>query len=225
MFQIVGLDIMELPKTSRGNSYVVVFQDFLSKFPVVFPVPDQKTDRLVRLLIDHVIPLFGVPEGLLSDPGANLLSRLMRDVCHLLGIKKLNTTSYHPQCDGLVERFNRTLKTMFRKHAADYGVRWYWYLPGVLWAYRNTPHDSTGEKPSFLLFGVDCRYPTEAALLHPSSVKPVAVEDYREELMLMLREACKQAAVSIQRAQQRYKKYYDQHSRDSTIRVGDWVLV
>ena len=225
VFQIIGVDVMELPKTSRGNNFVVVFQDFLTKFPLVFPVPDQKSERLARLLVEQVVPLFSVPEALLSDRGANLLSHLMTDVCQLLGVKKLNTTSYHPQCDGLVERFNRTLKTMLRKHAADYGVQWDRYLPGVLWAYRNTPHDSTGEKPSFLLFGVDCRYPTEAALLPPSSVKPVAVEDYREELVLMLGEARKQAAISIQRAQQRYKKYYDQHSRDSTIRVGDWVLV
>ena len=109
VFQIAGIDIMELPKTSRGNNYVVVFQDFLSKYPLAFPVPDQKTKRLVRLLVEQVVPLFGVPEAL-SDRGTNLLSHLMTGVCQLLGIKKLNTTSYHPQCDRLVERFNRTLE-------------------------------------------------------------------------------------------------------------------
>jgi hypothetical protein len=48
----------------------------------------------------------------------------------------------------MVERCNRTLKTILRKHAARFGAQWDRYLPGVLWAYRNTPHDSTGEKPS-----------------------------------------------------------------------------
>ena len=67
---------------------------------------------------------------------------------------------------------------MLRKHTADFGVQWDQYLPGVLWAYHNTPHDSTGEKPSFLLFGIDCRYPTEAALLPPNPVTPVTIEDY-----------------------------------------------
>ena len=61
----------------------------------------------------------------------------MTDVCKLLGIKKLNTTAYHPECDGMVERFNRTLKTMLRKHAARFGNQWDRFLPGVLWAYRN----------------------------------------------------------------------------------------
>ena len=69
--------------------------------------------------MEEIIPFFGVPEALLSDQGKNLLSNLMHDVCDLLGTKKLNTTSYHPQCDGLVKSHNRTLKTALRKHAAD----------------------------------------------------------------------------------------------------------
>ena len=178
-FQILGVDIMELPKTKQGNQYVVVFQDFLTKWPLVFPVPDQKAVRLARLLAEDVIPTFGVPESLLSDRGTNLLSHLMKDVCTLLGIKKLNTTAYHPLCDGMVERFNRTLKAMLRKHAAKFGTQWDNYLPGVLWAYRNTPHESTKEKPSFLLFGFDCRSPMEAALLPPQTVTPANASDYR----------------------------------------------
>jgi len=67
VFQIVGVDIMELPKTQRGNRYVEIFQDFLSKWPMVFPVADQKAITLVRLLVEEVVPFMGVPEALLSD--------------------------------------------------------------------------------------------------------------------------------------------------------------
>ena len=130
-FEIFGVDIMELPKTSSGNSYVVVFQDLFTKWPFVFPVPDQQSIRIVRLLTEHIVPFCGVPEALLSDRGANLLSHLMLDVCKSLGIRKLNTTAYHPQCDGVVERFNRTLKVMLRKHAEDFGQQWDRYLPCV----------------------------------------------------------------------------------------------
>ena len=156
LFQVIGLDLMELPVTSQGNRYVVVFQDFLTKWPMVDPVPDQTTERIVKLLTEEIMPFFGVPEALLTERGTNLLSHLMLDDCKLLGIKKLNTTAYHPQCDGMVERFNQTLKTMLRKLAAVFGNQWDRYLSGVLWAYRNTAHDSTQEKPSFLL---DCRTP------------------------------------------------------------------
>eukprot|EP00731_Ephydatia_muelleri_P000008 Em0001g8a len=224
-FQIFGVDLMELPATSQGNKYVVVFQDFFSKWPLVFPVPDQKSERIVKLLADEIIPFCGVPEALLSDRGTNLLSHLMLDVCRALGIQKLNTTAYHPQCDGMVERFNRTLKTALRKHAAKFGNQWDRYLSGVLWAYRNTPHDSTGEKPSYLLFGIDCRAPLESSLLPVENLTPSSVSDYREELLLSLSSARKLACDAIQKAQCRYKKGYDKHARPTTHKIGDWILI
>eukprot|EP00731_Ephydatia_muelleri_P011030 Em0005g1616a len=123
-FQILGVDIMELPVTEKGNHYVIVFQDFLTKWPLVFPAPDQKAIRIARLLAEEVLPLFGCPESLLSDRGTNLLALVMQDVCQLLGTTKLNTTAYHPQCDGMLERMNRTLKSMLRKHVAKFGSQW-----------------------------------------------------------------------------------------------------
>ena len=51
--------------------------------------------------------MFGVPEALLSDRGTNMLANVMQDICQLLGITKLNTIAYHPQCDGMVERMLR----------------------------------------------------------------------------------------------------------------------
>ena len=141
-FQIIGVDIMELPLTERGNRYVIVFQDFLTKWPMVFPAPDQKAIIISRLVAEEVLPLFGVPDALLSDRGTNLLAHVMRDIC-----------------DGMVECLSRTLKTMLRKHVAKFHQQWDMFLPGILWAYRNTPHDSTREKPSFLLFGIDLKSP------------------------------------------------------------------
>ena len=152
-FQIVGTDLMEVRRTRRGNKYVIVLQDYLTKWPLAYALPDQKALTIAHILVEEVIPFFGVPEALLTDRGTNLLSHLMKDLCGLLGISKLNTTAYHPQCSGMVERFNRTLKAMLRKHASRFGNQWDNYLSSVLWAYRNVPHESTREKPSFLLFG------------------------------------------------------------------------
>ena len=141
--------------------------------------PRSKGERIAQLLVEEIVPQFGVPEALLSDRGTKLLSILMQDVCKLLGIKKLNTTAYHPQCDGTIERLKRTFKSMLRKHTAKFGAEWDTYLPGALWAYRNTPHTSTGEKPPYLLFGYDCRSPTKAALLPATSQhQPVDISDY-----------------------------------------------
>ena len=154
---------------------------------MVFPTPDQKSERIARLLVEEIVPYFGVPETVLSERGTNLLSFLMKDICQLLGIKAEHYSS-HPQCNGVVERFNRTLKSMLRKQAAKFGMQWDKYLSGVLWAYRNMPYSTTGEKPSFLLFGFDCRSPTEAALLPGKSLRATNanVSDYQEQMVLSL---------------------------------------
>ena len=87
------------------------------------------------------------------------------------------------------------------------------------------PHDSTGEKPSFLLFGWDCRSPLEATLLPVEPVQPVMVEDYCEELMLTLSTAMQSSLESINHAQIKYKTHYDRKAAPEKYRVGDWVLL
>ena len=114
---------------------------------------------------------------------------------------------------------------MLRKTCAKFGRQWDQFLPGVLWAYRNTPHESTQEKPSFLLFGIDLQSPTEAALLPPESVELAEVTDYREELVLSLSSARELAAKSIKRAQHCYEEHYDKKDRPVNLRIGEWVFV
>ena len=84
----------------------------VSRLPDEVPpgFPCQKAVCLAKLLVEEVVPLFGVPESLLSDQGTNLLSHLMTDLWKMLGIKKLNTTAYHPECDRMVERAQVLLK-------------------------------------------------------------------------------------------------------------------
>ena len=149
----------------------------------------------------------------------------MKDICAQLGIHKINTTSYHPQCNGMVERFNRTLKSLLRSHAARFGPQWDHYLSSVLFAYRNSPHESTGEKPSYLVFGLDCRTPAEAVFSSPSELTPSDVEDYREELTLGLQSARDLASSTIRSAQKKYKCSYDRRMYSLKLQVGDWVLI
>lgn len=164
--------------------------------------------------MDKLIPVFGVPEAILSDRGANFLSHLMMDICELLGIHKLNTSVYHPQCNGMVERFNRTLKGMLGAHAARFGSQWDLMLSGVLFAYQNTPHESTCEKLSFLAFGVDSRTPPESAWMSSAPLSPTTLSDYWEQLIGSLSSARELAASQIPAAQCWSKRYYDQATGD-----------
>ena len=79
-----------------------------------------------------------------------LLSKLLHKVYDLMGIKKVNTTVYHPQTDGLVERFNRTLTSMLAKTVKKDDSDWDKHLPYVLYPYRTSLQESTKESPFFL---------------------------------------------------------------------------
>jgi len=192
---------------------------------MVYAIPDQQAHRLVKIWWRSSTSIWGARSPFVRQGYKNLLSHLMNDVCKLLGIHKLNTTAYHPQTNGLVERYNRTLKAMLKKHAHRFGSQWDRFLYGVQWAYQNTPHNTTGEKPSFLLFGTELRTPSEAVLCSPTPMHHLELEDYCKELILSLSSAGELAAASIQRAQKKYKKNYDKKSPSRSYHEGDWVLV
>jgi len=216
---------MEMPRTLRGNRYVVVFVEYLTKWVEAYAVEDQTSETLARLLVDCVVCRHGVPGQLLSDRGPNLLSNVLLDVCRLLGVKKVNTTSYHPQTDGLVERMNQTIRSMLAKHAHTFGPDWDLHLQQVLFAYRVKPQDSTGESPFYLLYGRDARLPTETAISQPLTPYQENLDDYRTGLVAGLSEAWEAARSSITRAQKWQKRQYDKRARPAKYHVGNRVMV
>ena len=87
------------------------------------------------------------------------MSKVMKKYCSMTGIKQIRTSPSHPQTDGMVERFNATLKRLLRKLTQNSEVEWDLCLPYVLWSYRGTIHKTTGSSPHQLLFGKQMRMP------------------------------------------------------------------
>ncbi len=100
-----------------------------------------------------MISRVGIPKEILTDQGTAFMSRTIRELYGLLGIKSVRTSVYHPQTDGLVERFNRTLKTMIRKFVHEDAKNWDKWLEPLLFAVREVPQASTGFSPFELLYG------------------------------------------------------------------------
>ena len=94
---------------------------------------------------------FGVPRELHSDQGTNFESKVMAEVCKLLDIEKTRTTPLHPQSDGQVERYNRTLVEMLQGKLKESQEDWDLQLQPCMMAYRSSVHESTGERCSGLL--------------------------------------------------------------------------
>ena len=174
--------------------------------------------------VEGVVCRHGVPQELLSDRGGNFPSELMQEVCRLMGVKKLNTSGYHPQCNGLVERFNSTLIQILAKVTKNL-KDWDQCLPYVVYAYHTTAQESTKELPFFLLYGRDLQIPTVEALLAPSTPYTVDLDDYRSELVTGLSDAWKAVTENIKTAQCHQKRTYDRGASEPELKVGDWVLV
>ena len=105
--QRVATDILgPLPETLAGNSYVLVVADYFTRWVEAFPIPNQEATTVAKKLVDEVFCCYSPPEQLHSDQSRQFESLLIAEVCRLLGIQKTRMTAYHPQSDGLVERWN-----------------------------------------------------------------------------------------------------------------------
>ena len=147
----------------------------------------------------------------------------MLDVYTLMGITKRNTTAYHPQTDGLVECFHRTLTDMLAKNVEKNGKDCDKHLPFVLFAYKSCIQQSTGESPFYLMYGRDPHLPTDEALDVQVDRWLVDIEDYKGEIIQHFSEAWKLAHTDIEKAQGYQKKVHDQKARQPDMQVGTEV--
>ena len=147
------------PLTERGNRYILTLVDYATRYPEVVALRNIDTIRVAEALVE-IFTRVGVPSEMLTDQGAQFTSKLMGEITRLLSMRQLVTTPYHPQCNGLVERFNGTLKSMLRRMCGERPQDWDRYLPAVLFAYREAPQESTGFSPFELLYGRTVRGPS-----------------------------------------------------------------
>ena len=152
-FKKIAIDLIgELPKTKTGYKYILTLIDYATRYPKAIPL---KTTHS-RVIAEALISLFsrvGLPNEIVSDQGSNLIGQLVTQLYELLGISHIKTSVYHPEANGLVERFNGTLKRMLKKFVKNQTDNWDKYLPYVLFAYREVPCQSTGYSPFELLYG------------------------------------------------------------------------
>ena len=170
----------------------------------------------------------GIPRELLTDQGTNFQSRLLAEVYRLLNIAGLRTSPYHPQTDGLVERFNpQTLKAMLRKCVSEQGKDWDKLVPYLLFAYREVPQERTGFSPFKLLYGRDVRGPLDILREtwesnQKDSPNVISYVLKMRERMVVTSELVHE---SLKSAAARQKTWYDRHARKRTFQIGDRVLV
>ena len=162
--QLVAVDILgPLPQSEAGNSYILVAGDYFTRWMEAYPIPNQEATTVAKKLVDNMFCRFSTPEQIHSDQGRQFEAKLLQELCRQLHIKKTRTTPYHPQSDGLVERFNRTLLDMLSTGLADDSNHsdWESHLPKVCLAYNTSVQSTTGYTPFYLMFGRQARLPVD----------------------------------------------------------------
>uniref|UniRef100_A0AAZ1X8S4 Gypsy retrotransposon integrase-like protein 1 n=1 Tax=Oreochromis aureus TaxID=47969 RepID=A0AAZ1X8S4_OREAU len=163
------------PVTESGNRYVLVVMDYFTKWPEAYAVPDQSATTTAERLVEEMFACFGVLAELHSDQGRNFESKVFGEICRQLGVEKTRTTPLHPQSDGLVERFNRTLATQLAILTSRHQRDWDRYLPLVLWSYRTAVQESSQCTPAALMFGRELRTPVDLVFGSPPPSRRLTV--------------------------------------------------
>ena len=167
--QRVAMDILgPLPETDRGNKYILVIGDYFTKWKEAHAMPNMEAITVARIFVNEFICRFGAPEQLHTDQGRNFESALLKEICKLLGITKTRTTPYHPQSDGMIERFNRTILNMLSTVVLDDEHNWDLHLPTLMMAYRTSRHETTGATPFSLVYGREAKLPEDILFNLPS---------------------------------------------------------
>lgn len=231
-FERLGMDIVgPLPVTARGNKYIVVATEYLTKWPEARAIPNAKASSVVSFFYEDIICRHGCPKVLLTDRGTHFVNEMLDSLCQELGVKHRLSTAYHPQTNGLVERFNRTLCETLSKFANENTNDWDLYVPSALFAYRTKRHDTTRHEPFYLMYGREVTLPIE--FLIQTQRSQVHETDPQEDLLQRVRrltgkfvEDKLDAQDNITKSQQKQKKRHDEALRKvQTFQIGDLVLL
>lgn len=225
-FERVALDIMgPLPETPEKNKYILVVGDYFSKWTEAFPLPNQEAHTIAKVLTEEWVCRFGAPRSIHSDQGRNFESTLFKELCRLLHIHKSRTSPYHPQSDGLIERFNRTLLSMLSLFVEDNQLNWDKLLPYVMLAYRSSVHASTSFTPYRVLFGQEIVLPVDIMLKVNNQESFTSVDEYVSRLRDTLSTVVEAVKRHQSRASQQQKRSYDFRANFQYYSEGELVWV
>ena len=229
-FKKVAVDLVGPihPPSEEGHRYILTLVDFATRYPEAVPLKKIDTETVAEALV-NIYTRIGIPEEILSDQGTQFVSDCMKEVNRLLGITQSTTTPFHPMCNGLVEKYNGTLKKALSRLCTEQPRQWHRFINPVLFAYREVPQESTKFAPFELLYGRSVRGPMN--ILKQLWTKDIGEEEVRSsyqyvmELRERLEETWKLAQQELEKAQRKQKFYYDRGVKARKLKPGDKVLV
>ncbi|CAM4849063.1 unnamed protein product [Rotaria magnacalcarata] len=224
VLELMGLDsVGPVPQSSNGNKYILVCTDYLSRYAITQATANCTAETAARFLVEKVILQYGVPKQLLTDRGTHFMSNVFEAIASRCGIHHITATRYHPQCNGLTERFNATLVDSIGTYVNQQQSDWDDYLPYTTFAYNTSKQSTLQMEPFKLMYGRDPILPFDT----PSHItKLSSVNDYHDQLVRLLQQAKYSAWYNIKQQQNIYKRIYDTGRQDlPPLKPGQLVFL
>lgn len=223
--ELLCMDFLTIEPDSRNTKDILVLTDHFTKYSVAIPTPNQKAKTVARCLWNEFMVHYGIPERIHSDQGTDFESKLIKELCEVIGIKKSRTTPYHPRGNP-VERFNRTLLSMLGTLEDKQKLKWREYVKPLVHAYNCTKNEVTGFTPYELLFGRCPRLPVDLAFGLPvRDPTSNSHSEYVKNLRSSLQESYKLASKNALKSARKNKTRFDQKIIPCSLEIGDRVLV
>ncbi|MCG7878903.1 MAG: RNase H-like domain-containing protein, partial [Candidatus Thiodiazotropha endolucinida] len=220
----IATDILgPLPETENGNKYILVMSDYFTKWVESVAIPDQTAVTVASALVQEVVCRFGTPAYIHSDQGRQFEGAVYQEVFNLLGMKKTRTTPYHPESDGMVERYNKTLAKLLSAFVNEDHTDWDQLLPYVMMAYRSSEHETTGFTPNYMMLGREVSVPIDIQFGSP--IERTFASEWVNKLKDRMEWAHELARLNIEGAILRQKRYHDSKLFWDSFEPGDKVFV
>ncbi|GJZ10258.1 reverse transcriptase domain-containing protein [Tanacetum coccineum] len=158
IFDVWGIDFMGPFPSSRGNKYILVAVDYLSKWVEAKALPTNDA-RVVVKFLKSLFARFGTPRAIISDRGTHFCNDKFAKVMSKYGVTHRLATAYHPQTSGQVEVSNRGLKRILERTVGENRASWSDRLDDALWAFRTAYKTPIGCTPYKLVYGKSCHLP------------------------------------------------------------------